>query len=56
VAALQDQVTDGGALVTVFLVLAGFGFGCWVGERSARKNARGWRHYQPRYDFMKDCK
>lgn len=32
-------------LLTVFLVLAGVGFGCWLGERDARRKPRD--HRQP---------
>jgi len=42
--------------MSIFLILAALGLGCWLGERDARKKARGWRTYPQKFDIMKDCR
>jgi hypothetical protein len=34
-------------VLSVFLILAGVGFGCWVGERETRKKRGNWKPYRP---------
>jgi hypothetical protein len=42
--------------MTVMLVLAAFGAGCWLGQRDARKKQGRWQRYPQTYDIMKDAK
>lgn len=43
-------------MMAVCLILAGIGFGVWIGQRDARKKRGRWQQYPQTYDIMKDCK
>lgn len=50
-------------LLQIFLVIAAFGAGVWLGERETRQKRGGWRPYHPeryphynKFQIMRDCK